>query len=96
MSGKERRKSTHKQLENGSKEGGLRARTCDRLVPRSQVAGSVRGGARGASSDESKQRSKGSSKPPSYRARTEFGQAVVTLNDVASRPHTTPSASTWT
>lgn len=79
MSGKERRKSTHKQLESGSKEGGLRARTCDPLGPNAQVAGSVRGSTRGASSNESKPRSKGSSKTPAYRARPECWQSIVTL-----------------
>ncbi|MCW5769703.1 MAG: site-specific integrase [Phycisphaeraceae bacterium] len=84
MSGKERRKSTHKQLEKGSKEGGLRARTCDPLAPKAQVAGSTRAGDRGPRSGAPKATSRGSSKTPAYRARPEYGQAIVTLTDKTS------------
>ncbi|MBX3316476.1 MAG: site-specific integrase [Phycisphaeraceae bacterium] len=71
MSGKQRRTSTHKRLENASKEGVLRARTCDLLVPKAQVAGSST-------------KARGRAKVPAYRARPEYRQAVVTLTDSRS------------
>lgn len=64
MSGQERRKSTHKQLENVSN-------VVASLVPHETVAGSSK-------------RSRGKAKVPAYRARPEYGQAVVTLTDKGS------------
>jgi hypothetical protein len=61
MSGQERRKSTHKQLEKASN-------VVARLVPYETVAGSSK-------------RSRGKVKVPAYRARPEYGQAIVTLTD---------------
>jgi len=75
MSGKRRKPNPTNELENRPGEGSCGVDAVARLVPHAQVAGS---------SNRRERPAGRASKVPAYRARPEYGQAIVTLTDAAS------------